>query len=212
MANQRLVNTNFWKDTYIIDLDPTQKLLFLYFLTNPRTSLAGVYEISLREVAFDTGIDRDMIEKILIKFCVDGKMYYGRGWLVLRNFVKHQRMNPSIQKGIEKAMAELPAWLREIVENFSAFYDQQKLDLPDSPQSGADRGQDENDGQNGMSGHVAANYSQQPAPTEITEVEDSLGADSYQSEPIEAKLKEAKRKEENINKTITAYGVSPAIK
>src|SRR5436309_789071 len=62
MATQRLVNTNFWKDTYIIDLDPTQKLLFLYFLTSPRTSLAGVYEISLREAAFDTGIDRDMVE------------------------------------------------------------------------------------------------------------------------------------------------------
>src|SRR5260221_13278637 len=121
MANQRLVNTNFLKDTYIIDLDPIQKLLFLYFLTNPRTSLAGVYEISLRETAFDTGIDRDMVEKILNKFCQDGKMYYERGWIVLRNFVKHQRMNPSIQKGIEKAITELPPWLREIVEDFSAI-------------------------------------------------------------------------------------------
>lgn len=138
MANQRLVNTNFWKDTYVIDLDPIQKLLFLYFLTNPRTSLAGVYEISLREVAFDTGIDKDMVEKILAKFCSDEKMYYEKGWVILRNFVKHQRLNPSIKKGIENAISELPAWLREIVENFSSFYDQQRLELVDKYSLGTD--------------------------------------------------------------------------
>lgn len=115
MATQRLVNTNFWKDIYIIDLDPSQKLLFLYFLTNPKTTLAGVYEISLREVAFDTGIDRDMVGKILNKFCMDGKMYYENNWIVLRNFIKHQRMNPSIKIGIEKAIGELPDWLQKRV-------------------------------------------------------------------------------------------------
>jgi hypothetical protein len=143
MATQRLVNTNFWKDTYIIDLDPTQKLLFLYFLTNPRTSLAGVYEISLREVAFDTGIDRDMVEKILNKFCADGKMYYAKGWLVLRNFVKHQRVNPSIQKGIDRAITELPDWLQKIVQEHSAIFDQQALILQTGDSLGTDSTQSE---------------------------------------------------------------------
>lgn len=113
MATQRLVNTNFWRDSYVINLDPTEKLVFLYLLTNPATNLAGVYEIDTRLVALDTGIDKDMINKIISRFCVDGKMYYERGWLVLRNFVKHQRLNPSIKKGIEKAINELPAWLQD---------------------------------------------------------------------------------------------------
>ena len=112
MATQRLVNTNFWKDNYIAELDPIEKLLFLYFITNPQTTLAGVYEINIREVAFDTGIDRDMILKILSRFCVDGKMYYENNWLVLNNFIKHQRLNPSIIRGIEKAIDELPEWLQ----------------------------------------------------------------------------------------------------
>jgi hypothetical protein len=135
MATQRLVNTNFWKDTYVIDLDPTQKLLFLYFLTNPRTSMAGVYEISIREVAFDTGIDKDMVDKILMKFCRDEKMHYQKGWLILRNFVRHQRLNPSIQKGIERAVSELPKWLQEIVIEHSAITVQQQL-LTDEEQTG----------------------------------------------------------------------------
>lgn len=143
MATQRLVNTNFWKDTYVIDLDPVQKLLFLYFLTNPRTTLAGVYEISLREVAFDTGIDRDMVEKIVAKFCADGKMHYERGWLILRNFVKHQRLNPSIEKGIARAVAELPKWLQDLVQEHSVIFNQQVLDLSDSYQSDTDSPQSE---------------------------------------------------------------------
>jgi len=135
MATQRLVSTNFWKDTYVIDLDPVQKLLFLYFLTNPRTTLAGVYELSIREAAFDTGIDKDMVEKILAKFCADGKMHYEKGWLVLRNFVKHQRLNPSIQKGIEKAVAELPEWLQDVVNSFTLGDSFQGSRPPDSPQT-----------------------------------------------------------------------------
>lgn len=113
MATQRLVNTNFWKDNYISNLDPTEKLLFLYFITNPQTTLAGIYEINIREVAFDTGIDREMVLKILGRFCRDGKMYFERDWLVLSNFIKHQRLNPSIIRGIEKAIDELPDWLQQ---------------------------------------------------------------------------------------------------
>lgn len=136
MANQRLVNTNFWRDSYVINLDPTEKLLFLYFITNPATSLAGVYEIDLRLVALDTGIDSEMIAKILRRFCVDGKMYYERGWLVLLNFIKHQRSNPSIQKGIDKAIIELPTWLQEKVKKVEDPDMQITLELADSVQSG----------------------------------------------------------------------------
>lgn len=116
MANSRVVNTNFWKDSYIIELEPSEKLLFIYFLTNPRTSMAGVYEISLREVAFDTGMDVDFINKTLVKFSIDKRMHYERNWLVLANFIKHQRLNPSIVKGIERAIEELPNWLQEKIE------------------------------------------------------------------------------------------------
>jgi hypothetical protein len=136
MASSRIISTNFWKDRYIAELDPTEKLLFLYFLTNPQTTLAGVYEINLREVAFDTGIDRDMVEKILARFCRDEKMWHQDGWVVLRNFVKHQRLNPSIKLGIEKAIADLPAWLQEKLKLLRSN-GQLPLDLDtDPPQTG----------------------------------------------------------------------------
>lgn len=136
MATSRVVNTHFWRDTYVIDLDPSEKLLFMYFLTNPNTNLSGIYEISLRQAAFDTGIDKDMIEKILRRFCEDGKMFYQNGWLVLRNFVKHQRLNPSIKKGIMKSYAELPAWLQEIIQISENEALAIEVVIPNSTQSG----------------------------------------------------------------------------
>lgn len=109
MATKRYINTRFWSDTYVDDLDPTEKLMFLYFLTNERTTLAGVYELPLKIMAVETGIDKSMIEKILRRFEDDGKIWYIEGWVWIKNHIKHQNYeNPNIQKGIARIMAELP--------------------------------------------------------------------------------------------------------
>jgi hypothetical protein len=115
MAKQRYINTRFWDDSYVIDLDPIEKLLFIYFLTNPLTSIVGAYEISARRIAFDTGIDRDMVPKILKRFEESGKIFYVDGWIVIKNFIKHQSINPKIVSGIRNELMNLPAPVRSVV-------------------------------------------------------------------------------------------------
>lgn len=108
MAKQRVINTRFWVDNYTANLDPVEKLLFLYFLTNPATEICGIYQLPLRNVAVDTGIDKEMVEKILARFSRDDKVYYIDGWVCVVNFAKHQAQNPSVKKGIERCMDEVP--------------------------------------------------------------------------------------------------------
>ena len=60
MAKERIVNTRFWSDTYISNLDPIEKLLFLYLITNQYTEISGLYELPLKYMAVDTGIDKDI--------------------------------------------------------------------------------------------------------------------------------------------------------
>jgi hypothetical protein len=115
MATNRYISTSYWKDNYVADLDPSEKLLFIYMLTNPKTTIAGVYEINFREIAFDTGFDVDMVRKILDRFMADGKIIHSNGWVVLRNWVKHQAMNPSVSKGIDRTLKLLPDHLKEFV-------------------------------------------------------------------------------------------------
>ena len=124
MAKERYIDTKFWDDAYIIKLDPTEKLLFIYFLTNPLTNIAGVYEITPRRVAFDTGIDAEMIENILKRFELDKKMFYRESWLIICNFPKYQQYekNQKIKLGIDHILSHLPDSIRKDIDNLSIPY------------------------------------------------------------------------------------------
>jgi hypothetical protein len=115
MAKQRIVNTRFWDDDYTSNLDPIEKLLFLYFLTNTSTNICGVYEIPLKKVANETGIDKEMVTKIIARFSRDNKIFYQDGWVVVKNFIKHQNTkNPKIQRGIQIELENAPEHIRNI--------------------------------------------------------------------------------------------------
>lgn len=108
MAKNRYINTHFWKDNYIITLDPVEKLIFLYLLSNSQTNIAGVYEINIKEIANDTGIDKDMIQHIFKRFKKDKKVYYEKGYIILVNHLKHQNNNPKILIGAAEIIKLLP--------------------------------------------------------------------------------------------------------
>lgn len=108
MAKSRIINTRFWDDPYIVDLNHLEKLVFLYSLSNPLTEISGVYEIPMRRIVYDTGIDKEMLLKIFDRFAKDKKIYYIDGWIYLKNFSKHQHQNPSVIRGAERALSLVP--------------------------------------------------------------------------------------------------------
>ena len=117
MSNHRYINTKFWTDNYIInELNPVEKLIFIYLITNTHTNICGVYELPLKVMAMETGIDRDNLEKVILpKLEKDGKILYKNGWMAVKNFIKHQAVNPSIEKGIKEKLAEAPKELKNFV-------------------------------------------------------------------------------------------------
>jgi hypothetical protein len=122
MAKKRYINTKFWSDNYISELDPIEKLLFIYFITNPYTDICGIYEISLKQMALDTGIDQqEMLPKIINRFSLDDKIYYIDGWVYVKNFQKHQAVNESVLRGIERSLQDVPceimAQIKHITQN-----------------------------------------------------------------------------------------------
>lgn len=98
------------------DLDPTEKLLFLYLLTNERSTLAGVYELPLKTMAVESGIETEMVRKILSRFEEDGKVKYQEGWVAIKNFLKHhEHGSPTVRKGIDEAVKSAPDWAKEFI-------------------------------------------------------------------------------------------------
>lgn len=116
MAKSRMINTKFWDDNYTSNLDPIEKLLFLYLLTNTSTNICGVYEIPVKKIAMETGIDKDMVLKILERFSKDSKAFYIDGWIWLVNFIKNQNQrSPLVKKGIENELEAVPSHIKEKV-------------------------------------------------------------------------------------------------
>jgi len=120
MSKLRSVNTKFWDDPFIVELDPTDKLIFLYLITNSLTNILGIYEISTRKISFDTGVSIERVQKALEGFERVRKAYFEENYIVLPNWLKNQNLNPNMKKAVEKEFNELPEWLRNrIVGNHS---------------------------------------------------------------------------------------------
>lgn len=126
MSKKRYKSTHFWEDNYVINLDPLEKLLFGYLLDNPMVSILGVYEFHPRRVAFETGIDTDMVNKMLARFQRDGKIaIIEDSYICLLNRPKHQSTGGKIDnptaKGIIREFQELPARIQKQVPR--VFYE-----------------------------------------------------------------------------------------
>lgn len=121
MSKTRYINTIFWDDEYIVSLSPEEKLLFLYFLTNPLTNIAGCYQITKKRISFDTNIDYDSLSKAMDKFSKDNKIYYFNGWIFIRNFIKNQIMNPKVKEGIVRVFKEIESKNIGITINYDSL-------------------------------------------------------------------------------------------
>lgn len=113
MAKQRYINTKFWSDNFIREqLNPLDRYLFLYFLTNEKTNICGVYELPLSTISSETGIEKEMLKHMMPR--LEGKIYWIDGWVYIKNFVKHQSTTSvTVQKGIEIEMSKIPEKIKE---------------------------------------------------------------------------------------------------
>lgn len=66
MANYRNISIGFWQDSKVVDdFTPEDRYAYLYCLTNSHTNLCGCYEVSIKQMANETGYNTDSIERLL---------------------------------------------------------------------------------------------------------------------------------------------------
>ena len=69
MAIYRTISLSFWTDSKVVDdFTSEDKYFYLYLLTNPHTNLCGCYEISITQMANETGYSKNSIENLLTRF------------------------------------------------------------------------------------------------------------------------------------------------
>ena len=66
MAIYRNVAMTFWTDSKVVDdFTPEDRYVYLYLFTNPHTNLCGCYEISIKQIADETGYGTTKIRNII---------------------------------------------------------------------------------------------------------------------------------------------------
>ena len=114
MANKlRSINTKFWNDPYIEELNSDEKLLFLYCLTSPHSNLLGIYEVSIKKISFETGINKETVLKAFERFEKDYKVFYYDNFIIIPNFIKHQKLNANMKKNVVTLFDDLPNSIKD---------------------------------------------------------------------------------------------------
>lgn len=109
MAGYRQIHTQIWKDEWVIELDPDEKLFFIYLFSNDLASISGLYKIPVRAMVNETGIPKDKIESMLAKFQADGKVFYGDNTLFIKNMMRyHKNASPKTIEKIRKDVELVP--------------------------------------------------------------------------------------------------------
>ena len=65
MGRRTWIDSDLWNDTD--DLDSTEKLFYIYLLTNEQRNIAGYYKINEKHVAMDLGLSVGEVHQLLCK-------------------------------------------------------------------------------------------------------------------------------------------------
>lgn len=126
----RVLQTKFWQDSFVSDLSPGEKLVFIYLMSNDRVNIIHCYECSDRVILFDTGVSKDTLASCKNKLQATGKVRFFRDYVHLVNADRYQHF---IGEKNEQAKKNI---LREMSDDVIAWYES-KSDTPiDTPIEG----------------------------------------------------------------------------
>lgn len=126
MAEYRTIHTKFWQDEWVCELEPDAKLLFIYLVTNRAASLAGIYRLPTKFIAFETGITPARVARLLDEFQKAGKVFHEDGVIWVKRLRSYQTYNgkasEQVDKRISKDLAEIPD--SKLKREYLAYYAQ----------------------------------------------------------------------------------------
>ena len=120
MATYRQVYGDFWNDSKVVNkFTPEDRYFFLYLLTNSHTNICGCYEISYRQMAWETGYNEETIKKLMkrMEFELDVIRYSDKTNEVL--ILKWHKYNWNSSPKVVKSLQTVSEYIKD--EEFKKY-------------------------------------------------------------------------------------------
>ncbi|MBE3586544.1 MAG: DnaD domain protein [Thermoanaerobacter sp.] len=121
MATYRQIHTHIWDDPKFEELSPHAKLLFIYGFSNKHRNEAGIYTITVRKIAFETGLTIEQAEAAIKEIEAAGMWRYD--WenhvLWIKNALKYQSVSEKCLVAIRRDIDSISS---QLVEEFKEYY------------------------------------------------------------------------------------------
>jgi hypothetical protein len=109
MAGYRQFHTKFWKDEWLIELEPLERYLFAYLFTNELSSISGIYKIPLKVMVNETGLTIQFVNQTLAKFQAAKKIFYRDGVMWVVSMKKyHRNASPKTMSRVNNDINDIP--------------------------------------------------------------------------------------------------------
>lgn len=121
----RSIDSRLWSDGWVRKLNALDRYLFIYLLTNDHSTWCGVYELDLAMMAFESGIDREDLERSMLPR-LSPKVIYVDGWVYIPNWMKYHlsssgTVSPQHKKGFDSAWKAVPERIRAQIAEIEAY-------------------------------------------------------------------------------------------
>jgi hypothetical protein len=104
MAKYRQLHITFWQDPFVEELESLEKFFYIYLMTNSKTTQCGCYEISMKLIKYETGLEESQILKFIQVLEDNKKIIFNKEnmeFLIL-NWLKHNSFkSPKVLKCIQ---------------------------------------------------------------------------------------------------------------
>jgi len=106
----RQIATNLWEDEYILGLTDKEFRAFVYFFSNHKVNMVGIYQLPTVILRYTLGATLEEIDEIKKKFEADRKYFFFKDYVFINNFHKHNSFScaPSIMNTYLKDFNAIP--------------------------------------------------------------------------------------------------------
>jgi hypothetical protein len=96
----RIIQTRFWDDEFVTEVDMYTQHLYIYLLTSQYINISGMFQLSPKKIQFECKLTDLQFQQAKETLEVAGKVFFSEGWVYVVNAMKNNNYTRSEDNSI----------------------------------------------------------------------------------------------------------------